>query len=201
MKYERLILFLDAQNFYNGARRAFFPDADAHSCGQIKPMELGNLICARQPSHVQTKLQQVRVYTGRPDSSKEPKTYAAHIKQCATWARDGAQVIFRALRYLADWPASKPEEKGIDVALAIDFVALAVDGGYDIGVIASTDSDLRPALEFVSRKCGERCRVQVASWTSPRTKSRLSIPGKNVWCHWLHRTDYDAIADSTDYDA
>lgn len=201
MNDERLILFLDAQNFYNGARRAFFSGADAHSCGQIKPMELGNLICARQPSFVQARLQQVRVYTGRPDSSKEPKTYAAHMKQCTAWARDGASVIFRALRYPADWPASKPEEKGIDVALAIDFVALAVDGQYDIGVIASTDSDLRPPLEFVSRKCGERCRVQVAAWTSPRTKSRLSIAGRNVWCHWLHRTDYDAIADPIDYDA
>ena len=95
--------------------------------------------------------------------TKEPRTYAAHIKQCAAWTRDGAEVIFRALRYLPDWPASKPEEKGIDVALAIDFVALAVDGQYDIGVIASTDSDLRPALEFVSRRCGERCRVQVAA--------------------------------------
>ena len=201
MNHERLILFLDAQNFYNGARRAFFSAADPGCYGQIKPVELGNLICARQPLPVQAKLQQVRVYTGRPDSSKEPKTYAANIKQCSAWATDGAEVIFRALRYLPDWPASKPEEKGIDVALAIDFVALAVDGQYDIGVIASTDSDLRPALEFVSRKRGERCHVQVAAWTSPRTKSRLSIPGRKVWCHWLHRTDYDAISDLTDYNA
>jgi len=199
MNCEKLVLFVDAQNFYNGARRAFFSDSDPGPYGQIKPVELGNLICSRQLPHIQAKLQQVRVYTGRPDSTKEPKTYAAHIKQCAAWVRDGAEVAFRTLRYLPDWPASKPEEKGIDVALAIDFVALAIDGQYNIGVIASTDSDLRPALEFVSRKCGESCCVQVAAWTSPRTKSRLSIPGSNLWCHWLHRTDYDAIADLTDY--
>lgn len=199
MPSERLVLFLDAQNFYNGARRVFFSTSDPHFYGQIKPVELGNLICSRSLPGVQRDLAQTRIYTGRPDATKEPKTYAAHMKQCNAWTKAGAKVIPRMLRYPRDWPVSKAQEKGIDVALAIDFVSLAVDNEYDVGVIASTDSDLRPALEFVSRQCGPRCRIEVVAWTSPRTKSRLSIPGSAIWCHWFNRSDYDSIADLTDY--
>jgi len=195
---EKLILFLDDKNFYNGARRAFFLDTDFHFYGQIKPIELANLICSR-PSVTHRQLHQVRIYTGLPDSTKEPKTYAANIKQCEAWRKAGAEVITRTLRYPNDWPNSKAQQKGIDVALAVDLVTLAIDGKYDVGVIASTDSDLRPALEYVTQKRGTRCHIEVAAWSSPRTKSRLSIPGSNLWCHWLHNTDYDAVADLVDY--
>lgn len=199
MPVNRLVLFIDAQNFYRGARRAFFSDTDSHRCGQIKPIELGTLLCSTQLPQIQTSLHQVRVYTGRPDATKEPITYAAHSKQCAAWQKDGVEVIFRTLRYPRDWPTSKPQEKGIDVALAVDFVAFAIDGQYDIGIIASTDTDLKPALEYVSLKCVGRCHVQVAAWTSPKTNSRLSILGGAIWCHWLNESDYNCIADLTDY--
>ena len=85
------------------------------------------------------------------------------------------------------------------MALAIDFVALAIDNIYDIGVIASTDSDLRPALEYVIKKCRNKCHVEVAAWFSSRTKNRLNIPSINTWCHRLNQADYDAVADLTDY--
>ena len=29
--------------------------------------------------------------------------------------------------------------------------------------------------------------------------SRLNIPGKNLWCHWLDHTDFDHVCDDTDY--
>lgn len=193
----RLTLFIDAQNFYRGARRAFSPYSPNYVDGQIKPMELGKLICQRNKFNVQ--LSEVRVYTGRPEATKEPKTYAAHMKQCASWERDGVIVIYRTLRYPQDWPTSNAVEKGIDVALAIDFVALAIDKQYDVGVIASTDTDIIPALEYVYHKCSNGCRVEVTAWTSANTSSRLSVKGGNVWCHWLTRADYDNVADPTDY--
>lgn len=198
MAAEKLILFLDDKNFYKGARRAFFSDTDFHSYGQVNPLELGNLICAR-PAKTQRQLQQVRIYTGLPDSTKEPRTYAAHMKQCQSWKKDGAEVITRMLRYPHDWPNSKAQQKGVDVALAVDFVALAIDNIYNVGVIASTDSDLRPALEYVIQKCRNKCHVEVAAWFSSQTKNRLSIPSINIWCHRLNKADYDAVADLTDY--
>ena len=156
MTVQRAVLFVDAQNFYRGARRAFFTDADRYIYGQIRPVELGNVICGKQLPETQVKLQQVRIYTGRADATKEPKTYAANLRQCTAWEKDGVEVIHRTVRYPVDWPDSKPQEKGIDVALAIDFVALATDGCYDIGIIASTDTDLVPALEYVYHKCANR---------------------------------------------
>lgn len=198
MTIERLILFLDDKNFYKGARSAFFSGVNAHYYGQINPIELGNLICAR-PAKTQRQLQQVRVYTGSPDSTKQPKTYAAHMKQCQRWKKDGVEVITRMLRYPQDWPKSKELQKGVDVALAVDFVALAIDNLYDIGVVASTDADLRPALEYVIQKRRNKCHVEVAAWFTPQTKNRLSVPGINIWCHRLSQADYNTVADLTDY--
>lgn len=198
MVSQKLVLFLDDKNFYKGARQAFFSSEDSHFYGQVNPMELANLICSRPPPGIPRILHQVRVYLGRPDPAKEPKTYAAHMKQCNSWIGAGAEVIARPLRYPADFPISKAEQKGVDVALAIDFVALAIDGEYDVGVIASTDSDLKPAVEFVRRKC-KGCHIEIAAWFSPRNRSRLSIPGGGVYYHRLDRLDYDAVADLTDY--
>ena len=195
---ETLVLFLDDKNFYKGARGTFFYDTDAHFYGQVNPIELGNLICTR-PAKTQRRLHQVRVYTGLPDSTKEPKTYAAHMKQRQSWEKDGVEVITRVLRYPPDWPNSKAQQKGVDVALAVDFVALAIDNFYDVGVIASTDADLRPALEYVIKKCRNKCHVEVAAWFTPQTKNRLSVPGINIWCHRFSKADYDAVADLTDY--
>ena len=198
MSQERLVLFIDAQNFYNGARRAFFASEDSHVFGQFQPVGIGSLICSRGLPSTTRSLEEVRVYTGRPDASKEPETYAAHMKQCMAWNRAGPTVIARPLRYPPDWPQSKAQQKGVDVALAIEFVAYAIEGKYDVGVIASTDTDLIPALEFVRRFAAQR-RVEVAARTSPRSRSRLSIPRSSIWCHWLDRTDYDSVADVTDY--
>ena len=199
MTPERLILFIDDKNFYHGARRAFFAESDPHFYGQIDPIKLANLICSRPSLGDLREIHQVRVYTGVPDSTKQPKTYAANMKQNLAWQSFGAEVITRTLRYPIDWPKSRAEQKGIDVALAVDFVALAIDGEYDVGIIASTDTDLKPALEFVKRKCSDRCHIEVAAWSSSRTKSRLSISSAKLWCHWLHKADYDAVADLTDY--
>lgn len=177
---DRLALFVDAQNVYKGAQRAFFLFSAYHPEGQFDPMKLGELISSRPPPDTTRVLHQVRVYTGRPDATKEPKTHAAHMKQCAAWERAGATVITRSLRYPSDWPNVKPQQKGVDVALAIDFVALAIDGEYDVGVIASTDTDLRPALEFVYRRCYPSRQVEVVNWDSPTTQNRLRIPGASI---------------------
>lgn len=45
------------------------------------------------------------------------------------------------------------KEKGVDVRIAVDMVTLTCDGYLDIAIIASSDSDLQPAIrEVVKRK-------------------------------------------------
>ena len=58
-------------------------------------------------------------------------------------------MIARDLRYPAGWPAQPAQEKGIDVALAVDFVMMAARREFDVGVLFSSDTDLVPALEAV----------------------------------------------------
>ena len=108
------------------------------------------------------------------------------------------QIVARALRYPAAYPREKPEEKGIDVALAVDFVMMAARDEYDVGILMSTDTDLVPALEAVSESRGPRC--EVAAWKNLRGgSSRLAVRGHDVPCHWLVAADYAAVCDDTDY--
>ncbi len=195
---KQLVLFIDAQNMYWGAREAFFKGTDSHVLGQFDPLKLGRLIAKRNPidDDEPRTLKEVRIYTGRPDSSKAPKTYGAHRRQSAAWTKSGVAIKARTLRYPGDWPKTRAEEKGIDVALAIDFVVMAVEGEYDVGVIASTDTDLRPALEYVISRPG--VRAEAASWYGA-FKKELSVPGQRLWNHRLGRDAYDELADFTDY--
>ena len=177
----RLALFIDLQNTYRGARRSFFAETASSADGQFDPRKLGLLIEERGgPGGSSCALTEVRAYTGRPDPEKDPQTYSAHMRQCAKWERDGVSVIHRQLRYPPSWPDERAQEKGIDTALAIDFVAKAVDGDYDLGVIVSTDTDLLPALEFVRTRFGAQRHVAVAAWRSPQSNRRLSIPSTNT---------------------
>lgn len=195
----KVIVFVDGQNFYKGARRAFFQQQDPHICGQFHPIALGRLICSRALAGVQYEFYQVRVYTGSPDGSLDPQTYAAHRRQRVAWEKAGAVVIARPLKYPIDWPNSRPEQKGVDVVLAIDFIALAMDGQYEVGIIASTDTDLLPALEFVYKRYHPQRTPEVANWHSLSSRRRLTLTSANIWCHRLSRGDYNAIADPTDY--
>ena len=193
----RLVLFIDAQNTYRGARDSFFPHGGPSSNGQFDPVRLGELLAARGgPGGTACVLHDARVYTGRPDPRLDPRTYAAHMKQCARWESDGASVIWRLLRYPPRRTGLPAQEKGIDVALCIDFVTMAIDGLFDVGVIMSTDTDLLPALEFTRNRYAGVRHVAVASWSGRR---RLSLPDGNIWCHWLSRADYAAVADNTNY--
>ncbi len=106
-----------------------------------------------------------------------------------------AAVVTRPLRYRGGLP---PEEKGVDVRLAVDFVAMALRGECDVGVLMSHDTDLVPALE-VALELGGGVDVEVAAWAPARGRvSRLRVPERRVWCHYLSAADYAAVADNRD---
>ena len=194
---DRVVLFLDYQNVYMSARSLFHPMGVAHWYGQVDPLALGRLLVERSP--YDRELTGVRIYRGVPDSTKDPKGYGACQRQIASWARaPEVEVITRTLRYPQNWPTEKPEEKGIDVALAIDFALMAVRGEYDVGVLMSTDTDLKPALEAVASSGA--ARAEVAAWSNPHSYSRrLSIRGRKLWCHWVDESEYLRVQDTRDY--
>jgi len=197
-KVERFTLFIDAQNFYNSARRAFFSDSASSACGQIKPSELANLIASRNPPGIVRQLNEIRIYTGIPDGSKEPQTHSSYTKQSNAWKMDGATVISRPLRYLPDWPNSRAQQKGVDVAIAVDLIAYAIDCQHDVGVLASLDTDLVPAVEFIQNRPDNNCKIEVAGFDGGKHNMR-ALRISNTWCYWINKTDYDKIADLTSY--
>ena len=70
----KLVVFVDVQNTYRGARESFFNSAAPSANGQFDPMKLGRLIESRGgPGGSDCALAEVRVYTGRPDPEKDPK--------------------------------------------------------------------------------------------------------------------------------
>lgn len=194
--HQRTIVFIDDKNVYNDARRAFFDaDYDHFTRGGYDPCQLAQFaITKAEPGHPRREVTEVRIYTGRPDATREPKMAAAHDRQVAAWEQAGAVVVSRPLRYLD----GVGRQKGVDVALAIDVVTMAVDGAFDVGVIASTDSDLRPALEYVVKACPS-VHMEVLAWYTETYRRRLSITTKNIWCHFLREEDYMFVADFTDY--
>ena len=197
---QRVVVFVDAQNCYRSARRAFFNDPSApYRFGQFQPWRLGELLCARDPGRI---LVDVRLYTGRSDAYLQPTAYRANLQQCSAWEQSGCYVFTRPLRYPRGWPRNvdgqRPEEKGIDVAMALDIVRLADRGAYDVAIICSADTDLVPAVEDVLDG-DQGASVEVAAWRSERYRQRLSLKDRNLWCHWLTFEDYERVRDETHY--
>ena len=197
----RLALFIDAQNTYRRARDRFFPNPQSGADGQFDPVKLGHLIASRaRHGSASCSLSEVRIYSGQPDHYRDWRSYDAHMRQVNRWTANGAHVITHGLRYPPNWPSDPAQEKGIDVALAIDFVRLAITGAYDVGVMMSTDTDLVPALQFVYDYNPGTIHAAVAAWGVPTDSRRLRLPpGNRPWCHWLDQADYNAAADPTKY--
>lgn len=193
------MVFIDAQSVYKDAREAFFRPTDHYVEGQVDPVKFSQMIAGRRPFGSSTEprvLTEVRVYAGLPSAARDPRTYRAYRKQSHAWRANGVEVVDRPIRYPPDWPKTRAEQKGVDVALAVDFVAMAIEGSFDVGVIASTDTDLRPAMEYALTKAR---KVEVAAWRTDRYTKRLAVPGQEIWCHRLSKNDYEAVSDPMDY--
>jgi hypothetical protein len=204
----RVLVFLDEKNVYKDARQAFFAPYDPSPYGQFSPGKLADLLVAKSQVP-DAQLIGVRVYTGRPRGTLAPTTYAAHMRQCAAWERDGAvKVKWRPLRYAWGVPPPGPndpdqrgEQKGVDVSMAIDMVGFYSRDLYDVAILFSTDTDLLPAVEFMfelDRGLGFS-PVEVAAWSSANMKKQLFLAGHQLWCHKLDLDDYAKCRDLTDY--
>jgi uncharacterized LabA/DUF88 family protein len=189
---DRVAVFIDYQNVYMTAYEQF-GQGMRRSVAHIDPLKTAALLVNRR--RFAGVLTAVRVYRGYPDPGREPLAAQANDRQAVAWTHAGVTVLRRPLRYPTRWPAVPPLEKGTDVSLAIDFVRLAIEHKYDVGIIFSRDTDLLPAAETVADL--KLAGVEVASWrrTSPIQFAGTLLP----WCHHLGEADYRAVHDPTDY--
>jgi uncharacterized LabA/DUF88 family protein len=197
MPARRVAAFIDYQNCYGAAREGFHQPDDPARFGQFSPRRLANLLAAKANSPFD--LAYVGIYTGIPDGSKDSRSYAARRKQMAAWDREKVSVHTRTLRYPHNWPTESAEEKGIDVKLAIDAVMMAFQDRYDVGIIASVDSDLAPAVEAILELKAIRGspEVELVAWKG--RSSKIGVAGRTLTYRWIGPNDYNAIKDEADY--
>ena len=192
---ERVVLFMDYQNVYSGARRAFHGGSGPGRLGQVWPRAVGDLICGGAQQSSERLLEQVRVYRGIPSPSQNRIGNVTSRRQIAAWqAVDKVRVFPHTLLRTPD---GRLREKGVDVHLAADLVDGAHRGFFDVGVVFSLDSDFKPAIEIV-RDIG--VVVEVAAWRSgKRDLDRRLMRNEGVWCHWLNEADYHRVRDRVSY--
>lgn len=191
----RVVVFVDYQNAHASGHKLYCDAFDPIYNCLIDPLKLGELLVHRRAPG--GTLTEVRVYRGRPDPRKEPTLTAANDKHFDAWKSDiRVMVKRRPLMYPEDWGEAgcveRPREKGIDVSLAVDMVRLAYEKKYDVGILFSRDTDLKPALEMVRDL--KLAHVEVASWDGA---SILRLPG--VYRHTLDGDDFVAVRDTRYY--
>lgn len=180
----------------------------------------GNLIRVRnrqqKPGMAHAQLNRVLVYRGQPSADHDPTHYARSQAQKAQWERDPrVTVTLRPLKY--DYqrdatgrpatdingkkiPTGTKQEKGIDVLCALAVVREARDPDVDLVVLASSDSDLAPALDEVQRLgCA---KIETFCWYDTATRFGQQLrptTGRPVWNTRLDETDFKASIDPTTY--
>lgn len=111
-------------------------------------------------------LRKVLVYRGVPSPEHDSKGYDRNQAQKAHWERDKrVEVTLRPLKYeyeraVDGHPATDARgarivvgknEKGVDVLCALAAVRESQDPATDLVILASSDTDLAPALDEVRR--------------------------------------------------
>jgi uncharacterized LabA/DUF88 family protein len=199
---DQVVVFIDDSNVYRDARRCFFSDEHPSSYGRIRPYRYAMLLVERQPlgTTADRQLKDVFVYGGTPNRHKDPETYAAHRRMVAAWNKAGAKPIMRPLRYPHDWPDSPAQQKGVDVKLALDLLVMGLREDYDVAIVASTDTDLIPALE-ACQKLGvtDERTLEIAAWRKRGFAKKITVPGLHLWCHFLDEDAYNTVRDGRDY--
>jgi uncharacterized LabA/DUF88 family protein len=194
---DNVVVFMDYQNVHGWARRQFLDYGSDPAEGHVDPLRVGQYLCERRSR--ESSLKQVRVYRGRPNPERQPGAAGANDRQTAVWERSPlVKVVRRNIRYPHDWPTSPAEEKGIDVAIAVDMIHLAfMDKTIDAIILFSSDTDLMPAIELI-HKSGA-CHIEVASWSKG---NRLRLDGTQLpWCHSINEANFRTLEDTADYSA
>lgn len=183
-QHKRAAIFVDGQNLYHAARRAFGiknPDYDI--------AKLSRELCRAGGWH----LVSASFYTGIPDKSRDPNLYDFWNAKLLFMGRRGIRVFSRPLRYskktvvLRDGSAKKihvPREKGVDIRIALDVIHGARENLYDVAVILSQDQDFEDVageIRDIAAKTNRWIKIASAFPAAPGCKNIRGIAGTD----WL----------------
>jgi uncharacterized LabA/DUF88 family protein len=192
--------FVDGQNLYQHAKAAF-----GHHHPNYDPAKLHAAVCSANG----WKPNLVRFYTGVPSQAEAPMWAGYWSNRVLAMKRAGIVVTTREIRYRKETVldasgtpkiVTTPQEKGIDVRLALDIVKAARKSEFDVAVIYSQDQDLLEVVSEVREIAQEQKRSVVLACAfpdSPTASSRRGID-RTQWLR-LDREMYDACLDPRDY--
>ena len=194
----RVVVFIDYQNIYKGARAALARIRPATSTDRSTP---SSWVASSRGSGMAAGYSLGSAFTGGcPLTNTTRRATAWHSGR----SRSGGKhhLVTPRTRPLNYRNPTEPKEKGIDVQLAIDFVMLAMRDEYDIGILCSADTDLVPALEAVIERKGDNA-CETAQWLDARRPSHspLGVKGHVIRKYRMDEAAYRLVHDPTDYNA
>jgi uncharacterized LabA/DUF88 family protein len=207
----RVLVFIDGQNVYKRCQ-------DLYGNGRCHPLLLADRVSDGR------QLVGVRYYSGVHDSTVEPNLRSASDRRHNLMRSVGVTVIERKLRYRWEWgfdanglpsahrsqgqrrkrtvrPYQRAREKGIDLAIGLDVIDLALQQKMDIAVIVSSDNDLceaARATHAATTAANARVSVEAALFNDGRGPVLLS---HYDYTHQLKRADHNACEDNFVYTA
>ncbi len=133
---ERVCIFIDGSNFYHQLKES----------GTNTKIDYGDL----SQTLVTPKRKLIRTYyyvcpptDPTHDSYHDQQKFFSYLKNTP----------YLQLRFgHIEQRGSTHVEKGIDVQIAVDMIALAYENAYDTAILISNDADLLPAVEHVKQK-------------------------------------------------
>jgi hypothetical protein len=196
----RVGVFIDWQNVYMEARRAFGLTEEAGRRGVFDPVELARILAFGNRRGDGGQLVRVEIHRGLPDPERNPIGNSAVLRQRDAWVAGNEGLVhprLRPLRYNRE--TGKPEEKGVDVALALAVVENVVSDFVDVAILFSHDTDLMPAVEAVRRLAGTH-RIETASWKDDDRDFHKRIPPvPGVVNHTIRAITFDRIETAINY--
>lgn len=196
----RIAVFIDWQNAYKSARTAFGLHELPNERGNFSPFNLGRIFAAGNGRGAAGELVRVEIHRGLPSNQRDPVGYAANRRQSAAWMNENREIVIprlRSLRYDPNDAYAQPQEKGVDVQLAIAIVENVLLDQCDVAILFSNDTDLVPVVETICRLKGPG-RIETASWESNGYRTRLR-PVRGVHHHRLSGAVFQRVETPINY--
>ncbi|MCY4474534.1 MAG: NYN domain-containing protein [Chloroflexi bacterium] len=181
---DRAVVLVDGMNLFNNAKRAYgypYPNYDV--------VKLANAICGK----IGCQLAETRFYTGVPAQRSEPDRHHFWFAKSQAMRQAGVIVYTRTVRQ-----TSPPQEKGIDLRIGLDALALAFRRACDALAIVSTDQDFTELNRYVREVANEQGRkIRLISAYPVGNQKVRGINGMEQLP--IARKTYDSCIDPTDY--
>jgi uncharacterized LabA/DUF88 family protein len=202
-------VFIDGQNAFKECQRLY-----GH--GETHPLLLADQLAQGR------KLVGVRFYSGVHDPTRNATGRQRTDRRHNLIRNTGVTVIERQLRYRWEWgfdptalpdprlnqgstqqvavrPYQRPREKGIDLAIGLDVIDLALQGFMDVAVVVSSDNDLceaARATHAATVATGTRVSVEAAVFNE---RPRPVLLAHYDYTHQLRLAEFNAAKDNFDY--